>query len=241
MLLVQDLVATSVRERLNGVSFKIGNGEVLAVLGLNTAGGHLLGQVLAGKSGLRKTGQVQLNSYHYRSQIQKVMAQTGYLANPVQLPEYLSGFEFLDFVGSIYHLSPETRNKRIGELGETLKLGSDLFSIIESTSHDVRQKIAFAVSIIHKPRLLVLDEPTQYLDYVGQGQIKKLINEQPKEGTSVIIITNNLELATTIADRFVVMAEGQIALEGTLAQLVNQTKSRPKTLEGVMSVYFGNV
>lgn len=239
MLKVQDLAARATNEHLNGLSFEVPNGQVLAVVGKSDSGKHLLGEVLADSS-LIKAGEVNANSYRHRTHRQKAQIQTGYLANPVQLEEFLTGFELLDLIGSLYHLSPKDRSRMIESLATALDLVSDLYGVIELASLATRQKIGLTATLIHSPKIIILDEPTQYLDFAGQDRVEKLIIDQAHQGSSIVLITDNLELAERRADNIIILELGQKMLEGTLQQLTNQTKSRTHSLKGVMETLFGH-
>lgn len=239
MLKVQDLGAHSPNETLYGVSFEVPNGQVLAVVGKSDSGKHLLGAVLAGKIPATY-GDIHANSYRHRTHRQKIQIQTGYLANPVQLEEFLTGYELLDLIGSLYHLAPVSRSKQIEILSSALDIGSALYGVIEREILATRQKIALIATLIHSPKVVILDEPTQYLDFAGQGQVEKLIADQASQGSSIVLITDNLELAEHLADEIIVLDQGQKLLNGTLQQLINQTKTRTHTLKGVMETLFGD-
>ncbi|MEK7170728.1 MAG: ABC transporter ATP-binding protein [Patescibacteria group bacterium] len=238
MFRIQDLCARSIKEVLSGISLEVKNGQVLAILGKSDSGKHLLGEILAGKCPAI-SGEIITNNYRRHTHRQKTQIQTGYLANPVQLEEFLTGFELLDLIGSLYHLSPVARTQRIAVLANTLEIGQALYSVIESTDPATRQKIALAIALIHSPKVLILDEPAQYLDFVGQKQVERLITDQTNEGSSVVLITDNLELAERLADEIIILDQGQILLAGTLQRLINQTKSRAHSLDGVMKTIFG--
>lgn len=239
MFKVQDLCARSTNEALDGLSFEVPNGQILAVVGRSDSGKHLLGEVLAG-NGHIISGEIQANSYRHRTHRQKIQIQTGYLANPVELEEFLTGFELLDLIGSLYHLAPVNRSEQIEILSNALDIGSALYGVIERESPATRQKIGLTAALIHSPRIIILDEPAQYLDFVGQELVEKLMLDHAREGSSIVMITNNLELAERLADEIIVLDQGQKILEGTLQQLINQTKSHTRSLKGVMETVLGH-
>src|SRR3989344_7784905 len=103
MLKVQDLVAKTANQRLDGLSFKVEPGEILAVVGPCDSGKHLLGQVVGGLH--RKiSGEVLINHYNLSPGSSKAKIQLGYLPNPAPTENFLTGYELIDLVGSIYHL-----------------------------------------------------------------------------------------------------------------------------------------
>lgn len=233
MLKVQDLVAKSTRERLDNLSFKIEPGEVLAVLGSSESGKHLLGQVIAG---IHKplSGEISINRYRLGTGSDKARIQLGYLPNPAPTEEFLTGYELLDLIGSIYHLAPTARAERIQFLIDLLEIGPSVYSVPETATADVRQKVALASAVIHSPKLVVLDEPTQMLDFNGPRIVGELVKSLTESSSSVLLVTDNLEFAQEFSDNFLVLANGQKLIEGTMAQLLNQSHPHSRTLRGVL-------
>lgn len=233
MLKVQDLVARSLRERIDGISFKVESGEVLAILGSSDSGKHLLGQVITGTH-RTLSGEIYINRYRLESGSDKARIQLGYLANPAPTEEFLTGYELLDLIGSIYHLSPKARAERIQFLIDHLEIGPLVYSALETAPSEIRQKVALGAAVIHSPKLIVLDEPTQGLDYNGPRLIKDLVSSMVDSGTAVVLITDNLELAQEISDRLLILVNGRKFIDGTLTQIYNQTHPHTRSLRGAM-------
>lgn len=233
MLKVQDVVAKSGSVRLEGVSFKVEPGEVLAVLGSSDSGKNLLGQVIAGTH-KPLSGEVSIGHYRVGSGSDKARIQIGYLPNPAPTEEFLTGYELLDLIGSIYHLAPAVRSERIQFLIDLLEIGPMVYSVLEKAPADIRQKVALASAVIHSPKLVVLDEPSQLLDFNGPRLVGELLKSLTRESTSVLLITDSPELAQELADRFLIIVDGHRLIEGTMAQLLNQSHPNPRTLRGVL-------
>ena len=233
MLKVQDLVAGAVTERIDGLSFKVGTGEVLAVVGSSDSGKHLLGQVIAGVHQAIQ-GEVLINHYRLNSISDKARIQLGYLPNPAPTEDSLTGYELLDLIGSVYHLAPPARSERIQNLIERLEIGPSVYSVLEAAPAQVRQKVALGATVIHRPKLVILDEPTQMLDFNGPRIVGELIKSLTASSSSVLLITDNLEFAQGLADHFLVLSNGQKLIEGTMAQLLNQSHPHTRTLRGVL-------
>lgn len=233
MLKVQDLVARSANQRIDGLGFKVEPGEVLAVLGSSESGKHLLGQTIAGVHRLLG-GELHINRYRLGTGSDKARIQLGYLPNPAPTAEFLTGYEFLDLVGSIYHLAPESRAERIQDLIDQLEIGPAVYSVAETAPPEVCQKVALAAAVIHSPKLVVLDEPTQFLDFTGKQLVQELVESIAKDSAGVVLITDNLELAEVVSDSFLVLENGRKLIEGSLSQLLNQTHPKMRNLRGVM-------
>ena len=193
MVKVQEVSAQNPLESLTDVGFSVDSGELVAVIGSNNSGKHLLGQVIAGHRPVQK-GSVTISHYQLQANPIRARSQLGYLANPVVLEKFLTGFEYLDLVAATYRLSPKVRLERIKELQDRLGFAADAYTSIERIATSIRQKIGLAAAIIHQPSLLILDEPLQYLDHSGQLSAWQAIKAEQKNGSAIILITDDLAL-----------------------------------------------
>lgn len=237
MLKAQDLIAHTPWETLVDVSLTVGTGELVAVIGNQNSGKHLLGQVLSGQIEAQR-GRVTVNHYQLERQPVKARSQIGYLANPLVLEPFFSGFEYLDLIAAIYHLAPAARLVRIQELIGQLDLSSEVYSQFERVKISTQQKVGLAAALIHQPSVLILDEPLQFLDYADQQRVMALIKSTQKDGAAIVLITDNLPLAEGVAERFILLNQGSIVGEGTLKQLINQTRASTHDLAGVYQTIF---
>lgn len=232
MFKVNQISARNGQDSLNNVSFKVSSGEVLAVIGPNSCGKHLLGQVLAGQLELQ-SGTITLSHYRLDSQPIKAKSLLGYLPNPAGVEQFLSGYEFLDLIGSLYRIAPPERAERIKELIEKLDLAQNAYGILNRASAATTQKVALAAAVIHNPSCLVLDEPMQYLDFAGQEQLSALVTSAGQAGAAVVLVTDQLTTAEKLADRFLLLDQGLVLMEGSIKELINQTRPQTNSLEGI--------
>jgi ABC-2 type transport system ATP-binding protein len=217
------------QEELLNISLEVERGECLVVIGPNGSGKSLLTQTIAtGENDY--TGEIVINHYNLRKDRHKALLHIGYLPNEF-LPElHLTGAEYLDMVGSFYQLSPNSRLEKILTLSERFNCKSQLYSLTEGVGRSVRQKIGLITSLLHQPDNLVWDEPLLYLDESAQKTTIEILQDHIKNNGSALIATNNLDFAEIIADKIVVIHDGQILALGTLKQLFNQFKSTHKSL-----------
>ncbi len=211
-------------QELIDINLHIGRGEVLVLLGPNGSGKSALIEAVTDPE-INYQGDVILNHYKANSEPDKVRAQMGVLLDRPELPSYLNGFEYLEFVGTFYHLTGEERTARILKMAQYFDCQRHLYTTIERVSLAVRQKIALIASLLAEPAVLVWDEPFQHLDYEAQVVALSALEDAVKRGASVLVSTNNLAVAEQIGSYFVVLQNGQIAAEGSLTQLAHQAQS----------------
>jgi len=219
------------------ISFTVADGEILVLLGPNGAGKSQLLEAVAAPDETSR-GQILVNHFNARTDPDKARVHLGYLPSPVAVEPYLTGFEYLQLVGSIYHLSPKVRTASILQLANKLGCSHQLFTLMERLGPAARQKVGLLAALIHKPSVLVLDEPTEHLDATGQHLVQEQLIEFSRQGGAVLLATNDLTLAEQVADRLLLIDQGQSLAEGTATQLHHQFKSNDKSVLGLYQQAF---
>ncbi len=203
---------------VEGLSLAVGRGEVFGLIGPNGAGKTTTLKILVG---LLKPdyGRVVVDGHDIFRDPYDYKAAIGYLPEATTLPDYLTGEEFLSFVGRLREMPPEALRVRTSELFRKLDLEPKRKDLIVAYSKGMRQKIAFAASVVHDPTLLILDEPLIGVDPAGQYEIKEEARQVTRRGGSVIVSTHMLDTAEKLCDRLGVMHHGRLAAVGTLEDL----------------------
>ncbi len=203
---------------VEGLSLAVRPGEVFGLIGPNGAGKTTTLKIVVGL--LRQDyGRVVLDGHDVSGQPYDYKAAIGYLPEATTLPDYLSGLEFLTFVGRLREVPRAVLEARIADLLRRLDLDGRKRDLIVTYSKGMRQKMAFAASVLHEPSLLILDEPLIGVDPAGQYAIKEEARKVTRRGGSVIVSTHMLDTAEKLCDRIAVMHRGRIAAMGTLAEL----------------------
>lgn len=213
------------------VSFSVDKNETVAVVGPNGAGKSVLLSTIADPA--HAAGEVHINHFNAKTEPEKARLHLGYLPHPVILEPYLTAFEYLHLVGSLYHLSPTTRTERILQLAQELGCVHFLYTLLERLGPALHQKIGLMAALIHQPSVIILDEPTANLDPTGEEQVAQLLTAVVRKGSSLVFATNNLAFAQAVADRIIIFDQGQVTAEGTLAQLHHQMRSKEKDLRSI--------
>jgi len=203
---------------VEGLSLSVVSGEVFGLIGPNGAGKTTTLKVIVGL--LRPDyGRVIVDGHDVLANPYDYKAAVGYLPETSNLPDYLTGLEFLTFVGRLREVPQGTLEARIHALLKQLVLESVARDMIVTYSKGMRQKIAFAASVVHGPRLLILDEPLIGVDPAGQYEIKEEVRKVTRRRGSVIVSTHMLDTAEKLCDRLGVVHHGRLVALGTLADL----------------------
>jgi ABC-2 type transport system ATP-binding protein len=210
----------------------------------------LLGPNGAGKSTLMKSvlGLVRIDAGEIRLFGQEVSANPvgarrliGYVPESPSLYEFLTGGEYLDFVADMYGLDAATRRQRIPQFLQGFELAGHENALISSYSMGMRQKVALIAALIHRPRLLVLDEPLNGLDPRSARVTKDLLhNLASREGVGVLFSTHILEIAEAVCDRVVILNRGRLVVSGTVGALRQQAGLAGSGLEEVFLALTGS-
>ena len=206
------------RPAVEGLSLAVGAGEVFGLVGPNGAGKTTTIKVVVGL--LRpEWGRVLVDGHDILVEPYGYKAGVGYLPETTTLPDYLTGQEFLSFVGRLREIPRDALEARISDLLKRLDLRSQRKDLIVTYSKGMRQKLAFAASVIHRPKLLILDEPLIGVDPAGQYAIKEEVRGVTRRGGSVVVSTHMLDTAEKLCDRLAVVHHGRVAAMGTLEDL----------------------
>ena len=139
---------------------------------------------------------------------------TAYIPDNPELYEYLSGIKYLNFIGDIYGVPADERNRLISKYGEIFELSGDLGSAISSYSHGMKQKLAIISALIHSPKLLILDEPFVGLDPKAAHLLKEVFHEMCEAGTAIFFSTHVLEVAEKLCNKIAIIKNGSLVTSG---------------------------
>ena len=162
-----------------------------------------------------------------------VKKQLGYVPEAPRVYEFLTGLEFLDFAGDIYGMKLEEKKKRIDEFLKALSLEGREGDMISAYSEGMKQKIIIISAIMHKPELLIMDEPITSLDPKSARIVKDLLRRLASQGVTTIMSTHVLEIAQAMCDRIAIMHDGKLLALGTMDELRRMAKLPASGLEDV--------
>lgn len=219
MLKVRNLtVKYGEKVAVSGLSFNINGGEIYGLLGPNGAGKTSTIKAILGL--VKYTGEIDILGLGPPSS--KVMNSIGAAMETPALLEALTPREFIEFVGSVRGLFDQ---KRVDALIDAFELREYMDVPIASLSAGNRQKVAVISALMHRPKILLLDEPFNALDVKSVRILKELILRHIDEGGAVLFSTHIMEVAEKICTRIGIISAGRIIVEGTLDEIEKQANA----------------
>ena len=203
---------------VDNLDLSINSGEIFGLLGPNGSGKSttlkmLLGLVQPDEGSVNVLG---LNVNHDAVAVKRLV---GYAPESPRLYEFLTGIEFLDFIGDIFGMEAEEKKNRISEYLKALQLEGREGDMISSYSEGMKQKTALIAAFLHKPKLLILDEPLNGLDPRSARIVKDFLQQLKMQGVTTIMSTHILEIAQVVCDRIGIMYKGKILALGNMEEL----------------------
>ena len=204
---------------VNGIDFGVQEGEIFGFLGPNGAGKTSTINMLIGLS--RPTeGSISIDGIDTSKQPKKAQKIMGVVPDESNLYNELDGFGNLCFNASLYGMRKEEREKMARQLLEQFNLLEAGKRPFGAYSKGMRRRLTIAAGIIHSPRILFLDEPTTGIDIESARQIRDIILDLKKQGTTVFITTHYIEDAERICDRIAFIVGGKIVASGSVPELM---------------------
>jgi ABC-2 type transport system ATP-binding protein len=203
---------------VDGLSLEIAPGEFFAVLGPNGAGKTTTIKMIAGL--LRPdAGRILVCGHDTRTDTLAAKRVVAYVPDQPFLYDKLSGIEFMNFVADLYGVDGEGREKEMDRLVELFSMRDFVRELTESYSHGMKQRLVLAATLLHRPRVILVDEPLVGLDPHHARLVKEVFKEQARQGTSIFMSTHILSVAEDFADRIGIMLHGRIVALGGMDDL----------------------
>jgi len=200
------------------LNLSIKPGEIFGLLGPNGSGKSTTMKMLLGLV-QPDAGSVQVLGFDVKENPVAVKRLVGYAPESSHLYEFLTGIEFLDFIGDIYGMEAEEKKTRINEYLNALQLEGREGDMISSYSSGMKQKITLIAAFLHKPKLLILDEPLNGLDPRSARIVKDFLQQLKLHGVTTIMSTHILEIAQAVCDRIGIIYNGKILALGNMKEL----------------------
>ena len=158
------------------------------------------------------SGKIEISGYNIVTDPLAAKESFGYVASEPTCYEEMTGYEYLEFIASIYKISEGELQKNANYLCSRLQLDlKELSNPIADYSHGMKQKLCLAASLLHSPKVWILDEPTVGLDIMAVEELKKMMREYANHGNCVFVTSHNIELVSKLCDRVAVVNNGQVA------------------------------
>jgi ABC-2 type transport system ATP-binding protein len=214
------------------VDLNIKPGEIFGLLGPNGSGKSTTLKMLLGLV-QPDSGSINVIGIDVQKDPVAVKRLLGYVPEAPRLYEFLTGIEYLDFIGDVYGMGTEEKRTRINEYLKALQLEGREGDMISSYSEGMKQKVALISAFLHRPKLLILDEPLSGLDPRSARIVKDLLHELKAQGVTTIMSTHVLEIAQALCDRIGIMYHGKLLALGAMDELRQKAKLPDSGLEDI--------
>ena len=212
---------------VDNLSLDIAAGEFFAVLGPNGAGKTTTIKMIAGL--LRPTaGRILVGGVDVQVDPIGAKKVCAYVPDQPFLYDKLSGIEFMNFIADLYGVDGDGRDKEIDRLVELFGMKDFVRELTEAYSHGMKQRLVLAATLLHKPKVIMVDEPLVGLDPHTARLVKQVFREEARGGTSIFMSTHVLSVAEDFADRIGIMLQGKIVALGRMEDLRRQAQLEGK-------------
>ncbi len=198
---------------VDNLSLTIDSGDIVGFVGHNGAGKTTTIRAIAGVMDFDK-GDIFINGMSIKKDpigCKKILA---YIPDSPDLYSYLTGIQYLNFIGDIYEINKLQREESIKTFADALGLTPSLGDLISSYSHGMRQKLAVISALIHSPKLMILDEPFVGLDPKAAHTLKGIMHEMCKQGSSIFFSTHVLDVAEKLCNKIAIIKSGKLVAHG---------------------------
>ena len=217
---------------VDSLDLEVPSGELFGFLGPNGAGKTTTLRMIAGI--LRPTaGRVRIGGIDVVRQPNEAKALLGFIPDRPFIYEKLTGMEFLRFVAGLYGQQGAPVEHRSRELLGLFDLEDWRDELVESYSHGMRQKLIISSALVHRPDVIVVDEPMVGLDPKAARTLKDLFREYTRRGHTIMMSTHTLEVAQHMCDRIAIIRRGRIAASGTMEEMRRHAESGAEGLEDI--------
>lgn len=208
-------------EALRGVSLEVGHGEFFGLLGPNGAGKSTLIHCSTGLAA-PTSGEISIFGHDAVGKYREAREAVGLAPQELNIDWFLTVEETLDFHGGYFGMSRRDRRERVDQLLEDFSLTDKRNERTRNLSGGMKRRLILARALMHRPRLLILDEPTAGVDVELRLELWHYVRRINREGTSILLTTHYLEEAEELCDRIAFINEGRLIAEGTSAELAGR-------------------
>lgn len=231
MLTINHLTKTYGGKRaVDDLSLHIGPGEIYGFIGHNGAGKTTTIKACTGIMDFDQ-GEILVNGTSIKDDPIRCKEQMAYIPDNPDLYEFLSGEKYINFVADIYRVNLDERKERMNRFAEMFEILGDLPQPISTYSHGMKQKLALVAAFVHKPKLIIMDEPFVGLDPKASFLLKEEMKNHCRDGGAIFFSTHVLEVAEKLCDKVAIIKQGKLVTSGTMEEVKGDTSLESVFLE----------
>ncbi len=225
---------SSNKKAVDNLSLTVQTGDIHGFIGHNGAGKTTTIRAAVGVMDF-DGGEIFIDGHSVKKESVLCKSMTAYIPDNPDLYDYLTGIQYLNYMGDIFNVSKKEREQLIKKYADCFELTDNLGDLISSYSHGMRQKLTLIGAFIHQPRLMVLDEPFVGLDPVASFQLKNMMQELCDKGSAIFFSTHVLEVAEKLCDKIAIIKDGKLIANGPTKEVRGN-----KSLESIFLEVTGN-
>ena len=218
------------KKAVDDLSLHIQAGEIYGFIGHNGAGKTTTLKSVAGIMQF-DSGEILVDGVCMKADAIACKKKMAYIPDNPDLYDFMTGIQYLNFVGNVFGVPAQERSRRIQELGEAFELTADLTQSIGSYSHGMKQKLAIISAWLHQPELILMDEPFVGLDPKAAHILKEMMRQVCDRGGAIFFSTHVLEVAEKLCDKVAIIKGGRLIRSGTMEDVRGDTSLESVFLE----------
>jgi len=237
MLTIQNLtkIYSGSKKGIKDLNLELVEGDICAFIGMNGAGKTTSIKSIVGIHNFDH-GEIELNNISIKDNPQEFKKQIGYSPDTPALYGNMTGYAYLELIGSIYNVDSDSINNQLTILLKKLHFGDAIHDLVSTYSHGMKQRLVLISVLMHNPKLIILDEPFVGLDPNATYFLQEEMKKRASEGAIVLYSTHVLEVAEKICNKVVMIHEGKVVVNDTMINLLvngslNETFRRITTHE----------
>ena len=206
------------KKAVDDLSLHIRPGEIYGFIGHNGAGKTTTLKSCCGILGF-DGGEILVDGVSIRTDPLACKRKMAYIPDNPDLYEYMTGIQYLNFIGDVFGVPAGERRERIRRYGDLFELTRDLAQPVSAYSHGMKQKLAILSALLHSPKLMLMDEPFVGLDPKASHQLKILMRQMCDQGGAIFFSTHVLEVAEKLCDKVAIIRGGRLVRAGTMEEV----------------------
>ena len=203
---------------VDDLSLTVEDGDIYGFIGHNGAGKTTTIKAVVGILEF-DSGEIEIDGMSIREKPLECKRLTAYIPDNPDLYDNMTGIQFLNFIGDIFAIPKPEREASVKKYADLFEITANLGDLISSYSHGMKQKLAIISALIHKPKLLVLDEPFVGLDPKAAHTVKQLMHEMCENGSAIFFSTHVLEVAEKLCNKIAIIKGGKLIRSGTMEEV----------------------
>ena len=215
---------------VDDLTLTINAGEIYGFIGHNGAGKTTTIKSVAGILGFDE-GEITIDGSSIKADPIACKKKMAYIPDNPDLYDYMTGIKYLNFIADVYGVSAAERQERIAKYADVFDLTGDLAKPVNEYSHGMKQKLAIISAWIHRPRLIIMDEPFVGLDPVASHNLKTMMREMCDNGGAIFFSTHVLEVAEKLCDKVAIIKSGKLIKSGTMEEVKGDSSLESVFLE----------